>query len=56
MNSTVALGIVRHLLQLGAGALASRGIIGENETETVVGAVLALGTVIWFAIERRRAK
>lgn len=54
MNSAVILGFVRHILQIAAGALASRGVIGENEVETVAGAALALGTVAWFAIERKR--
>lgn len=55
MNSPVVLGIARHLLQVSAGALASRGIIGENEVEIVAAAFLAIGTGIWFAIEKRRS-
>jgi hypothetical protein len=55
MNSPVVFGIVRHLLTIGAGALASRGVIGENESETLVGAVLALVAIGWSAYEKRVA-
>jgi hypothetical protein len=47
-------GLIRHVLTIGAGALASRGVIGENETETVIGAVLALLGIGWSAYDKRR--
>lgn len=56
MNAPILFGFLRHLITLGAGALASRGVIGENEVETTVGAVAALAAVIWSAVEKRRER
>lgn len=54
MNTPIILGLVRHILTIGAGALASRGVIGENEVETTVGAVLAIVGIVWSAIDKKR--
>lgn len=54
MNPAIILGIVRHLLTIGAGALASKGVIAQSETETVVGAGLALIGIVWSAIDKKR--
>jgi hypothetical protein len=53
MNKQVILGFVRHLLTIGAGALASRGVIGQSEVEIAVGATVALGGIIWSAMSKR---
>ena len=54
MNAPIILGLVRHLLTIGAGALASRGVIGHNEIEITVGAVAALAGIAWSAMEKKR--
>jgi hypothetical protein len=54
MNAPIILGLVRHILTIGAGALASRGVIGENEIEITVGAVAALAGILWSAVEKKR--
>jgi hypothetical protein len=54
MNPAILFGIVRHLLTIGAGALASKGVINADETETAVGAVLALVGLVWSAIDKKR--
>jgi hypothetical protein len=54
MNPALIFGIARHVLTIAAGALASRGVIGENETETLVGAVLALAGIGWSIYDKRR--
>ena len=55
MKSPIILGFLRHVLTLLAGALASRGMIGKNEIEISVGAVVALLTVLWSAVEKKRS-
>lgn len=54
MNAPIVLGIVRHLLTIGAGALASKGVINASETETLVGAGLGIIGIIWSAIDKKR--
>ena len=53
MKSPIVFGILRHVLTIGAGALASRGVIGENEQEIAVGSVLALLGLGWSIWEKR---
>jgi hypothetical protein len=52
----VFLGLVRHLLTLGAGFLASRGVINASETEVVVGTGIGLFGVIWSIIDKKRTE
>lgn len=48
MNKQTIEVIVRALLQAGAGALATRGIVIENSaTEAVIGGILAVISIIW---------
>lgn len=54
MKNPVFLGVIRHLLTIGAGVLASRGVIGENEVEISVGAVVALVGIVWSAIDKKK--
>lgn len=51
---TVYLGVLRHLLTIAAGALASKGIIDAAAAETLIGAVLAVVGVAWSVYEKRR--
>lgn len=47
---------VRHVIQLGAGALATRGIIDASMAEILVGLGVSVFTLGWMAWERHRAK
>lgn len=48
--------IVRILLQFFAGSLVSSGVITQEMSTTLVGAVLSLGGVLWWVLwERNRA-
>lgn len=49
----VILGAVRHIVQVGAGALATRGIIDANGVELVVGAAVSAATLVWYLVDRR---
>lgn len=46
-NTAMALGLVRHLLTMGAGYLAAKGFVTPDQTETIVSAVLAFIGVGW---------
>jgi hypothetical protein len=52
----VFLGLIRHLLTLGSGFLASRGVINASETEVVVGTGIGLFGVIWSIIDKKRTE
>ncbi len=45
--------LVRILMQLAAGMLAQRGIITEDMATTLVGAVVSIGGVAWWALWQR---
>lgn len=47
------LGIARHLLTLGGGALVARGYIDAGAAETLVGAGVAIVGVVWSVYEKR---
>jgi hypothetical protein len=51
----IYLGLIRHLLTMGAGALASNGVISSNQTEIVVGSAIGIVGVIWSVIDKKRA-
>ena len=38
----ISLGILRHLLTTGGGALASKGLVGTSDVELLTGSILAL--------------
>jgi hypothetical protein len=52
MNKTLILGVLRHVLQLAAGVAVARGWIADSDVETLVGALLSIATVTWYAVER----
>lgn len=47
--------IIRMGLNAAAGALATKGAIGADQTELVVGAGLALVSLAWSIIQKRNA-
>lgn len=42
--------IVRHFLQLGAGALAAKGVVDGGATELIIGAGMSIATLAWYLI------
>lgn len=52
----VFLALVRHLLTLGAGFLASRGVIASSETEVMVGTGIGLVGIIWSIIDKKKTE
>lgn len=56
MDKAMLAGLARHGLQLGAGVLVARGLIAESMVESLVGAVLTIGTAASYIIGRLRAR
>lgn len=54
MNWDTAQQLFRILLQAGAGALVSKGILTEEMAATATGAVLSLAGVVWWAVWNRK--
>lgn len=55
MNYPLIIGFVRHALTTAFTALAGYGWMEGSQVEATVGAVLLLGNVAWFAIDKVRA-
>lgn len=53
MLNTAVMGIIRHILTLLAGWLVAKGWMEASQTETVIGAVLALAGVGWSVMDKR---
>jgi hypothetical protein len=47
---------LRHVLQIGAGALTTRGIIDASLEEALVGVGVSIFTFVWAYFARRNAK
>ncbi len=55
MNSTVILGVVRHLLSTGGGAALLSGAVSDDDLQKIFGAILTIGSVIWSVMKNRAA-
>jgi hypothetical protein len=55
MSKETVFGVIRHILTFAGGILASRGIIDAGMVETISGAVITLGGVVWSIVEKRKA-
>lgn len=44
--------ILRHLLQLGAGALVARGMMDDGTATELVGALVSVISIVWMLIEK----
>lgn len=53
MKNPFVQGLLRHVLTILAGSLATKGVIQPNETEIVVGVGLGVIGVIWSAIDKK---
>ena len=49
-----ALGILRHILTTVGGGLTSKGVLGEDELQIIVGGVVTLAGVIWSVVDKRK--
>ena len=47
MTQEIILGLVRHLLTIGAGILVTRGKLSPDDAQTVVGGLMGLFGVAW---------
>lgn len=56
MDWNTAQQLIRILLQIGAGALVSRGYITEDMAAQATGALLSLGGIAWWAVWNRKHK
>ncbi len=55
MNPAI-FGVIRHLLTIAAGALASKGVIETGQTDIVVGSLLGIAGVIWSVIDKKKGR
>lgn len=53
MNKESILGIVRHVLTFGGGAVAAKGYGDSADMEQIVGAVLTIIGVVWSIVDKR---
>jgi len=51
----VAFGVLRHAATFGAGYLVSKGVIDAAQVEVIIGAVVALGGVVWSVMAKKKA-
>ena len=49
-----SLPIVRHLLQLAAGALVARGMMDDGTATELTGALISVVSIVWMIIEKRK--
>lgn len=56
MNWDTAQQFVRILLQFGAGLLVSNGIITADMQTSLVGALMSLAGIVWWAVWDRKRK
>ena len=54
MNLTQLMPIVRHLLQVGAGALVTAGYINEEASVSVVGLGVSVITLLWYQFKKKQ--
>jgi hypothetical protein len=49
------LSVTRHIGQLLAGYLVSKGVIDGSMTETVIGALVSIATLGWYFYSKKKA-
>jgi hypothetical protein len=54
MDQALAFGLLRHVLQLAAGALVARGYLETSMVESTVGGLMAVGAAGWYAAGKIR--
>lgn len=56
MNPDQITGIFRAILAAGGGYLVGKGYLDDATLNTIIGAVLTLGTAVWSVINNRSGK
>ncbi len=46
--------VLRHVLQIGAGALVAKGAIDESVAQQLVGLGVSVGTLIWYGWSKKK--
>lgn len=54
MNTTL-IGALRHVIQLGAGALGATAYVSGEGHEMLVSAAVSVATLVWYAWSNRKA-
>jgi len=54
MAMDAILGIVRHVLTIGAGYLVGQGMLDDSQAQTMVGAFIGLVGVAWSVWSKRK--
>lgn len=54
MDKAVVLGVVRHILTAVGGALASQGVLSADDTNALVGGIVALVGVVWSIVSKKK--
>ena len=55
MNQEKILGIVRHVLTIGAGFLVAKGTIDQGQAEIVAGGLVGIIGVVWSILAKKKA-
>jgi uncharacterized membrane protein len=55
MNKDIILGIVRHVLTIGAGVLVTKGLTDSAGAETIVGSLVGIVGVVWSIFSKKKA-
>lgn len=53
MNKDKILGVVRHILTMGAGYLMAKGIVDEGSAQEIIAGVMALIGVLWSVADKK---
>lgn len=53
MNAAFSTGVLRHLIQVGAGAAGMGAIASGNGLELAVAAAVSVANLVWFFIQNR---
>lgn len=54
MDQAIAMGLLRHVLQLAGGFLMARGVVDSGAMELITGGVVSLATAAWYLAARRK--
>ena len=54
MNKEMILGIIRHALTTGGGALVANGTLGQDDVTSIVGGLIALVGVVWSIFNKKK--
>lgn len=52
MYTSIILGLIRHLLTAGGGALVAKGLVDTDTANQLVGALITLGGGIWSIVDK----